>query len=989
MVFGVNNQNRFQYYFQPIQMDMSVLYASMQPLVTASNLGVLAKADYLMGLGPVDIIPPWAGEDPDNPTPLHREMAKIRGMTSFINMRDSDIRDARSDKDSQSLFAMYKALKAMRSMAQYAALKTTPESSLTRLSAQFSSAMTEVANFMPTAEWDRLNMFFGSKNDDVKVLARLGDNSPTYLGDVIQTGPAVDPLANVTGTETFNIRLTKKSDGSFDDIAVDLSNITGDLSINNIVAEINAQIEAVVDGVGDPIYFTRFSVDRNSSTGDYSIKVEGTINENVNLTADAAEPALIITSTRNSYLEDDETTGLMTKLTDAEGAAPNRNYLDEVAIRGVDIDATFIAEKTADAEDAEESNIAKFEALTGTTVVPEEDEETTTPTETTGTTKDTANNMMDFDVDPVSAETIPNAVAIDSEGYTYVVGNTEGSLGNQINTASENDVFLTKMDSLGNVIYSRLVGVSGDADAFGLVIDSQDNIIISGQTDSTVEKGGDNITGSLDGFIVKYQSDGDEVFRYQLDTFSETAATSITVDANDDIIVGGYAKGNIDATSTYGGGGDSLLLKIDGTDGSLASSALLGGAGSEAVKDIAMASDGNILITTVEDGVAYLKKIDATDFNNVLATSSLGTFDGTIGGIAVDGTDVYIAGTSNDAAFTGGAATTNAHGGLSDGFVTKFTDNGGSFTADFTTFIGDTGTDKISDVVVQNGNVYVAGQTNTGLAGNTKTGLIDAFAAKINGTTGAIDYIEQFGQTLGETKATSLAFATQGTTILNHLGLPNGEIHQDQNRDIVNQTSVNDGDYFYVSVNGGRQRKITIEAGDTYQVLARKLNQLSLRGVEAEVTSKFTNPQLSIKVQNGYTLELSNGPEGKNALEKLGLDPTKLLSQELLFPPNQSADGDLTEDELGGLFALKLDTAFHLKDKKTAEYVSVQLEATLNMIQRAFRSLTYSSADILLADGINNPTYGPPPAHIANKIANMQEALDRLSGGTSNYGLSV
>lgn len=983
MVFGTSNtQNRF--FFQPIQMDMSVLYASMQPTVTAGNLGVLAKADYLMGLGPVDIIPPWANDDPDNPTPLHREMAKIRQMTSFINLRDEDVRNARDDKDSQSLFAMYKALSAMQTMAQFAALKTTPESSLARLSTQFSQAMGEVADFMPTAEWDKLNMFFGDKNDDTKTLARLGDDSPTYLGNAIQTGATTDPLANITGTETFTIKITKDSSGAFDDIAIDLANISGGMNINNIVDEMNAQIEAVQDA-GVPRYLTRFSVHRDNETGDYSIQMDGTINETVKLTAGAAEPALIVTSTRDSYLEDDPVTGLMTKLTDAEGSDPNRDAADEVIIRGVDIDQTMIAEETKDATDDEKSNLEKFEALTGTTTVDEDDETTADDDEETITSKDTANTVMDFDVDPVSAETTPNAVAIDSEGFTYVVGNTQGSLGAQINTSDENDVFLTKMDSLGNVIYSRLLGVSGDADAYGIVLDSQDNVIISGQTDSTIEKGGDNIADRLDTFVVKFNSNGDEAFRYQLDTYSETGATSITVDANDDIIVGGYAKGSISGSSTYSGGGDSLLLKIDGADGSLTSSALLGGAGSEIIKDIAMASDGNILMTTIEDGVAYLKKVDATDYSNVISSTSLGTFAGDLGGIAVDGTNVYVAGSSYDVSFTGGAATTNAHGAGSDGFVTKFTDNGSSFTADFTTFVGDSGTDKIADIVVQNGNVYVAGETNTALNGNIKVGSVDAFAAKIDGTTGAIDYVEQFGQTQGITRATGIAFATQGTSILNNLGLPAGDVQIDQGRDIVNQTSVNDGDFFYVSVNGGRQRKVTIDAGDTYKVLARKLNVLNIRGISAEVTSEFTNPQLKIKAQNGFTIELSSGTQGRDALSKLGIEPTKLLSSELLFPQNQSADGDLTEDELGGIFSLKLNTAFHLKDKTTAEYVATQLENTLTQIQRAFRSLTYSSADILLADGVNNPTYGPPPAHIASKIAGMQDALNRLSGGSGGF----
>ncbi len=1000
MFFPVGGQQQ-QRTFQLIQMDTSLIGAALNAKVlsqtaSTSNLGAgtFAAQEKLLGLGPIDVIPPWKTQEGllASERSLNSRIGEVRKLSKFINERDPDVRLAGESKDAKTLFTLYKALDALKTIAEYGSQKTTPESSLARLNTQFLGGIQEVINYLPTAETEKLSLVLNEKNDDIKTTARLGDNSYTYLGDVSQKGSADDPMAGVSASDTFTVRLTKNLSGDFDDVLIDMSKITGDISINKLVDLINQEIDAVTvdDGSGTqvPKYVTNFSVGRDDNN-DYFIQIDGSSTEQVNFSATTSDPSLVISSTRSTFNEDDPETGLLTRFNDVESVDPTRSTTDEVLVRSVDDDSSRIKEAAAGSEEEETSALAKFESLTGTTVV-EDDEEDTTTEEETFNSKDTSNTSDGFD-DPVLAKTTPNAVVVDSQGYSYIVGTAEGSMGSQLNDSTSGDVFLTKVDSNGNVMFSRLLGADSSAEGFDIALDSNDNVIVTGKTTSDLS-GTDNIKGTTDAFVAKFDSQGTEKFRYQLDSFSATSGVSVAIDVNDDIIIGGSASGSISSTSGYGGGSsDNLLLKVDGSTGTLVNSTVFGGAGSEAIRDIAFASDGDLMMTTYEDGIGYLKKIDATDLSTEVYSHSLGAMnaDG-LAGLAVDGSKVYIAGTTDNASYTGGAASvTNAHGGGQDGYVTGFTDNGASLTADFTTFIGGDSTDKIADVVATNGNVYVAGETRSAIGTNERQGNIDAFAAKIDGTTGTLGYVEQYGQAFGETKATSLAFTDKGSSVLGALGLPSGDVHQDQVRDIVNQTSVNDGDFFYVSVDGGAKRKITINEGDTYSTLARKLNTLSFRGIEAEVLSKTSNPQLQIKAKNGSEIEFFAGKEGQDALAGLGLEPTRLISSEKLFTSNKMADGKLDENDLGGLFALGIDPGFNLGDKTTAKYVFNKLGDAMGTIERAFRSLTFSVVDLQLSQKSNN--FGPPPAYLAQRTAEFQDALLRVQSlnFSSNSGFIV
>lgn len=917
--------------FQLVQFDTSLLALDFNARIALRNGGfndptLVNPQDR----GPA-VIPPW--QVPSEPETLNRRVNEVRALDKFIDLESDAVERAGDDADSRTLFALFQAFGHLQALAQYAAEEDTLDASLGRLDEKFQQGFAEVREFLTDAELDKLDLFLGEKLNRIESEAALGKEVFDVTGKVIQTGNRDDALTGLAGTETFTITLTKL--GETDVVTVDLSEITGTISINAVVDLVNQKIESVTtdDGMGGQVakYSTRFAVVTNDD-GDHSIKVDGTSLETVKLGSAGAEPALYVAGNVTAFNADGVASGQLTKLDSLAGGDPARVF--QQAIAGVDAAQTRIAEEAAAAAGEDEDEVAQ-----------------------------------------VTVQTTTSAAAVDSEGYVYVVGQSAGSFGSQLNPGGNQDVFLTKFDSNGEVVFSRLLGAASDSAGFAIAIDSADNVIVAGRTDENLAAGA-TVSGT-DSFVTKFNSRGDELFTYQLDTTSTDSAFALTVDGSDNIVVAGETSGAINATSGFGGGKDGFVLTLDGATGALTGSTVFGGATNESARAVAIASDGNILVAGVEDGNAVLRKLDATDLSTEIFQTSLGALsEGTISGLAVDGTSIYVAGTTGNASLNGGTGGSgHAHNGGADGFVARLNDAGSSASSAFTTFLGSTATDSLSDIVASGGKLYVAGTAGGDVEGQTKAGITDAFAAEIDGATGAINSVEQFGVLLGTTTGSAIAFSTNGSSVLGKLGLPVGTLDRLETNDVIPQTSAREGDHFFISVDGKSPKKIEIEAGDDFAAIAGKLNLVDFRRINAEVVTTSDGPTLKITAENSGEIDIIAGPAGADALRRIGLAPTKLLPTEQIFDLDDDEIG-ADANELGGVFGLGLDPALHIRDKTTAKFALSQIDSAISTVQRAFRSLSFDPLAAALKEQAR--FQGEVPAHLTKQLANFQDALFRL-----------
>ena len=146
----------------------------------------------------------------------------------------------------------------------------------------------------------------------------------------------------------------------------------------------------------------------------------------------------------------------------------------------------------------------------------------------------------------------PQAVEVDGSGNIYVVGETDHGPGGQTGT----DAFVMKLNSAGDVLWTRLFGGAGLDVAYGLELDSAGHIWICGYSNSSF--GGHTNAGGVDGFLGEYDASGNLLAT----TFFATPGN----DGLDDLAIGPdgaiYVEGGIGSSGVDGH--DLFVAKLVG-----------------------------------------------------------------------------------------------------------------------------------------------------------------------------------------------------------------------------------------------------------------------------------------------------------------------------------------------------------------------------------------------------------------------------------------
>lgn len=568
------------------------------------------------------------------------------------------------------------------------------------------------------------------------------------------------------------------------------------------------------------------------------------------------------------------------------------------------------------------------------------------------------------------------ATAIDSEGNVYMVGNTTGDLDNYLNQG-EQDVFLTKYDSTGREVWQRMLGAAGTAEGYAVAVDSNDNVVIAGSVDNdltSIARGGE-----LDTFITKYDTTGAEIFTRQVGAIMDDEPMDLTIGADDSIYLSGYTKSSLASGLTYVSGKDGFVTKLDDA-GTLVYNRQFGTSGVDEAQAVAIDQNGDVVIASVEDGEAIVRKFADDGSSAAIWEKNLGTIDGgAFEGIALEGNSIYLTGYTANGSL-GGGSVVDAHTTYGqDGFVMKLTDSGASASTDFTTYVGTISQDRLRDIEVSNGTIYVAGEIRESIDGNPYVGTVNGLAAAFDGSSGVRQWEYQYSGRDGEAVATSIVVDEQGSSVLDILGLPRGEIQYTEPRTVTSQTTAREGDFFYMTIDGGAKRKITIEADDTMRSLAAKIDRLLTFDGDARSRRTADGDKLRIEVNEGVRVELMSGTLGKDALAALG------LKEGTLFDGGSLLDEDDGEDDGPPVFGLGLSSILKLTSRTDASYALEILNGALKEVRSVYREIT---KDPFLADLLKNGSKkgGPVPAYLTSQLANYQAGLSRLMGGGSVGG---
>lgn len=347
-----------------------------------------------------------------------------------------------------------------------------------------------------------------------------------------------------------------------------------------------------------------------------------------------------------------------------------------------------------------------------------------------------------------------NSTATDANGNVYLAGYTTGGLdGNTLTGLS--DFFLTKYTATGTWVYTRQMGAAGaHTEAWSVATDVSGNVYVAGDTTGGLDN--NTLTGAMDFFLTKYDSNGNRIYTKQVGVTtpngsSVDVARSVTTDSSGNVYVAGYTNGGIDG-NTLMGIEDFFLIKYDATGNKVCCSQELGVANTSTFGfSAATDANGNVYVAGYTTGGLdgntlmgaqdfFLTKYDS--LWNRKYTKQMGVAGGTVYGnsTATDTNgNVYVAG------YTNGGLDNNTLTGNNDFFLTKYDASGNKIytkqlgVAGHSTYAYGTATDA-------SGNVYVAGSTTGGLDGNTLTGAQDFFLTKY-GASGTKIYTKQMGVT--------------------------------------------------------------------------------------------------------------------------------------------------------------------------------------------------------------------------------------------------
>jgi hypothetical protein len=162
--------------------------------------------------------------------------------------------------------------------------------------------------------------------------------------------------------------------------------------------------------------------------------------------------------------------------------------------------------------------------------------------------------------------------------------------------------------------------------------------------------------------------------------------------------------------------------------------------------------------------------------------------------------------------------------------------------------------------------------------------------------------------------------------------------------------------------------------------LLTKLTKIT--GSKASILTSTTNGQKTLKIQSksGTDLELIAGPEGSDALGKLGLTPSKVAV------PYLPGDNDPSVAP-GGSYGLSLSHALSLSDAKSAAIAANKIKSAISTTQTAYRSLYWDDAKAALVNGSSSS--GTVSAYQSAQAARYQDALSRISSITASFSTTT
>jgi len=889
------------------------------------SAGDTATSGVTSGARPVKTqpTPPWdVSVKASKPDSVVRAALAAR---QLINVDSGRLDLPGASPDYRKLFALYQGLTSLTALATRVDQSGVGESEAARIRQRFSTGISEVGAYLQTAGFEDVRMVQGVSSTTAKTSAGVARDATRIVTRPVHDGDLASSVPNLEGPVVFDI--TIGTVGGDITVPIDLAGMGAQTrTLDNVITFINGKLTDAgvatrlgrekVNGAPRTIQLGAKTITLPAQADQWGLVLQGTSAETVRFTAPQTSDAVYVVQ--------------------ASGSGGGNELL-------------------------------KFQSDGG--AAPE-------PLQPFGQTGWVAGRASQTAL-PKGVETV-RASAVAADGSLWIVADIEAAPGSQP-LKGERDVALMKLDPAGRVVATRMLGASDEASGYAIAIAADGRVAVAGSVTGDLEPGARVVDANLsDSFVTVFDPAGEELWTQRRGARAADEATAVSFGADGRVYVAGRSKSAMPGASGLGGW-DGYLQGFSASQAhSLApftaapvSISQFGSAGDDSIK--AMTIEGSSIYTAgVESGRVVVRHYTpgGDGAPSLSAVRDLGAASGDVTGIAVSAGRVVLTGTTRNPALD--IATVNtAHSGGSDAYVAVLGADLSPAAADRLTYVGGAGDDSVADVKVHGGKVWITGIADRP-AGAPADDPRQGYLTRLDPLTGAVEWTRTWPGADQQASPLSLAVASGGASVLDRLGLPQGLVSMGDSKTLTAATALRPGDRFYVSpADGSRRRAVTIDAEDTLQTLARKIEQAAsgqlrvtvatdaLKTGETENLNSGRLQRLSIVPRDGRAgAILTSGETGRDALAALGLSPG-------IVSPKPAA-GDIKT------FAMALPPTLSLTGAERIKSTVEVLRAAVRVVRDAYKAL---------APGASRPPItGAPPAYQSAQLANYQAALARLGG---------
>jgi hypothetical protein len=895
------------------------------------------------------------------------------------------------NSDYQNLFALYKGLSSLQTIATAASAKGLSNSQLTTLQKAFASGLSQVQTFINSEPFDEFQVGDGTVTAKDQSTAAVPKTPTTYTtGLTAATADTV--LPQLQGDVQFSATISLPNGSTPTTVNFNLADM-GDTprTLGNVVTYLNSQLAAAGSDItfGDKTVTTPAVTKTNTigktstvttitaATSQVELQVLGNSLETVSFSAASTSPAVYVA---------------------ASSTAPTVGY----------------------------STTSSTSSTTASTTSSKTSSTTSSTTSSAATTTSqvlafdpTGANAVNTTNDELWSDNLPSTATVDAtatgpDGSVYVLANLSGTTDGQSIQGTQAAALL-KYDSAGDLVYERQLGSLNASSGYALAVSPDGSqVAIAGSTTSPTVLGASTnaYDAATQSTVAVYDaSSGDQLWTQTQKASGDNQINGVAFGSDNSVYVVGQATGSLTGASSQGGIQEGYVEGFTATPktttsfvtptvGSTASSATtqtvtwtatnsftteFGTTGVNRATGVAV-NGSSLYVTSVQNGDAVVSQYTTSSIGapSLTASQDLGALDGgNLAGIVVnaDGS-ISVAGTTSNGNLNGGTVT-SAYTGGQNAFVAQLSS---SLDPQYLDYVDEGNATTATGITVSDGETYITGQVSTGA--DPANGQIseDGYVASLDPTTGQVSWSQTFQGTNGNAAPVGVAVSDTGSSVLSLLGLPDGEINQATSQTLVANTSLQAGDKFYIQVGTSSPVPITITASDTYATLAKKIEAASGNRVVAKTVTIAGGTALDITPLNANSTEqvtLSAGPIGEDALGPLGLK-AGLITNASTSSNKLTSTSDLaasTTNTLKAAYNISLPTTLNLDSTTNIAAALSQVKTATSEVQDIFYNMTTPPASTTASGATSNTAL---VAIYQSQAAGYASALARLEGSSTS-----